>query len=204
MSDRQPTTSNQAVSDDRLKASASNDSPKASVPDTRFQKDLYASRIRIIDPRKTFDAIEGKGIEWKKYDILVNYATKLDESDLCYLLPDMYEALCFLLGHSVDYIKATTEPIEKGIVNFPIEMYLLGYYEGTQPLGPFWKPGFSEKFDENPDDVIKPRVARILKYARALHNDLNTSSQERLKIWQDSYIAGGYLLCVRLCVCGFS
>ena len=107
----------------------------------------------------------------------------------------------FLLGHSVDYIKATTEPYERGIVNFPIEMYLLGYYEGTQPLGPFWKPGFSDKFDENPDNVIKPRVARILNFARAMHNDLNTSSKERIKIWQDSYIAGGYLLCMRVCGC---
>ena len=199
MSDQQTSGSDQAVSDNTHKRSVSDDKPIASVSDARLKADLDASCITIIDTRKTFDDIKGKGNGWKRYDIFVNYATKLDESDVCYILPDMYRALCFLLGleeGSVDYIKASTEHEE---VNFPIVMYLLGYYEGTQPLGPFWKSSFPDNLDGVPQ--IASRVARILKYARALDRDLNTSSKERLKNWQESYIAGGYLQCVRARVC---
>ena len=166
------------------------------ISSDKLQAALDASGVQITDSSKrTFDDVIGKGESWKRHDILLSYATKLDESDLYYMLPDMYQALCYLIGQCVGYIRAST----KNLDNPPIEMFLLGFYEGPQPMGPFWKTSFPEKLDDIP--LINSRVARILKYARAMQHDLDHCHEARKQQWINSFHAGGCQLYVCVCVC---
>ena len=145
----------------------------------QLEKALKDSCVEINDgTKKTFDDVEGLGEAWKTNDIFLNHATKLDDSDLCYMLPDMHEALCALTGQNVDYIKARTK-------NGAIEMNLLGFYEGPQPMGPFWQASFPENLEGNAK--ISPRVARLLKCARAIEADLERNGGEMKQPWIDSY-----------------
>ena len=63
---------------------------------------------------------------WKSDPYWVNRATKLDDSDLVYFLPKVYQTLASLTDKTFNYI-----PVHYG----DMCLYLFGTYPGEQPFG---------------------------------------------------------------------
>ena len=110
---------------------------------------------------------------WKSDPYWVNWATKLDDTDLVYFLPKVYQTLVSLTDKTFNYI-----PVHYG----DMCLYLVGTYPGEQPFGPFWHDSFTEKMKR-----IESRMSRICAFAQCLQEDLSPfSTIDWIKSYQDS------------------
>ena len=99
--------------------------------------------------------------DWASHPIWLAYATRLDQSQIMFFLPDMYDALVKITGVDFGCYEAYTRSGD-------ITLYIIGTYEGDQPVGPFWDEsmGFSEK-------GLSASVAQLLKFGKEAQNDLS-------------------------------
>ena len=139
---------------------------------------LRHSGITIIDDVKDNFSDLRTLSTWMKHPIWLTFATKLDETDVMFFLPDMYHALVSLTGIQVDYIKAQTR-------NGTITMYLVGLYPYDQPIGPFWDKNLPDLTDTG--HSINGSTLKMLKFAQALQDELDHG--KRLSLWKSSFRA---------------
>ena len=111
--------------------------------------------------------------DWMRDPYWVSWATKFDNSDLVYFLPEVYETLTLLTGKSFDFV-----PVWYG----DILLYLVGFYDGEQPFGPFWHNSFNDKLK-----CLDARMVRLCAFAETLQRDLNESDSDRLYLWSKSF-----------------
>ena len=172
------------VDDSKMIISAYNDI----CNDVQLSKTLKQSGVVITDEvKQDFEDLE---MRWIEHPIWIAFGTKLDESDIIFFLPDMFNALVHLTGLEVDFIKAET-------INGSIALYLVGVYRDEQPMGPFWDKSFPDLIDM--PHTLDSSVLRILRFAKAMQDDLDKG--ERMGLWKSSYqISYEYLTVHRQCV----
>ena len=108
--------------------------------------------------------------EWASHPIWLAYATRLDQSHLMFYLPELYDALVEITGVDFGYYEAYT-------CSGDITLYIIGIYEGNQPIGPFW--------DESmclPKNAISKCAARLLVFGKFAQNELEFYKEE----WRNS------------------
>ena len=131
--------------------------------------------IEIVDNRKDFSELEGKGEMWKLSPVWSSWASRLDDGNIAFYLPETHEALTFLTGRRVDYIRARA-------VGSTTILFLVGYSVGEQTFGPFSSEEFVAKMDQIPS-----QMSRKLYFARKLQAVLNKCESDRSWRWIKSY-----------------
>ena len=95
--------------------------------------------IEIVDNRKDFSELEGKGESWKLSPVWSSWASRLDDGSIAFYLPETHKAFTILTGRHVDYIRA------RAVGSIAI-LFLVGYSLGEQSFGPFWSEEFIDKW----------------------------------------------------------
>ena len=131
--------------------------------------------IEVVDNRKDFSELEGKGETWKLSPVWSSWASRLDDGSIAFYLPETHEALTFLTGRRVDYIRTRA-------VGSTTILFLVGYSVGEQTFGPFWSEEFAAKMDQIPS-----QMSRKLYFARKLQAVLNKCESDRSWRWIKSY-----------------
>ena len=109
---------------------------------------------------------------WKSDPYWVSWATKLDDTDFAYFLPEIYQTLAILTEKTYDYV-----PVWCG----DICLYFVGVFCGDQPFGPFWHDSFTDKMH-----IVESRMARRLcAFAKCLQDDLDKTGLDK---WVKSYL----------------
>ena len=108
---------------------------------------------------------------WKSDPYWVSWAAKLDDTDLAYFLPEIYQTLAILTDKTYDYV-----PVCCG----DICLYFVGGFFGDQPFGPFWHDSFTDKMQ-----IVESQLARICAFAKCLQGDL---AKTDLNKWVKSYL----------------
>ena len=86
--------------------------------------------IEIVDNRKDFSELEGKGESWKLSPVWSSWTPRLDDSSIAFYLPETHKALTILTVRHVEYICARA-------VGSTTIFFLVGYSLGEQSFGPF-------------------------------------------------------------------
>lgn len=107
--------------------------------------------------------------------IWLSWATKLDQSDILYFLPETYDMLTMLTGESPDYLEAVTR-------NGAMRLYITGMFPGDQPMNYFWDDAFDDKVHSLPY-----RLQRMATFAKSLQHNLATTNTP--SHWCESFIA---------------
>ena len=124
---------------------------------------------------------------WSSHPYWASWATKFDETDLIYYLPEVFELLIPLTGKKLDYV-----PVWCGNQL----LYAVGFYRGELPFGPFWHDDFKFKMK-----YVGGRMARICAFARCLQEELDVADSDRLYLWLKSFRdSNDYLTMHRLIV----
>ena len=124
---------------------------------------------------------------WSSHPYWASWATKFDETDLIYYLPEVFELLILLTGKKLDYV-----PVWCGNQL----LYAVGFYRGELPFGPFWHDDFKFKMK-----YVGGRMARICAFARCLQEELDVADSDRLYLWLKSFRdSNDYLTMHRLIV----
>ena len=100
----------------------------------------------------------------------MSWGTKLDDTNLVYFLPEVYQTLVLLSDKKFDYVPAYYGDMC---------LYLVGIYPEEQPFGPFWHDSFTEKMRH-----VESRMSRICAFAQCLQDDLSSSPTDD---WIKSY-----------------
>ena len=132
-----------------------------------IQEALNKSKI-VLKDSKSIEDLE-KLIHDNKcftHPIWINYATRLDESQLFYFLPDQYKALVLLTGIEPPYLQASTE-------NNAIQIYLVGKCQ-RQPFSPFWNKTCEINFMKHSQSMTDTAIA-IFQFAREIQYDLSVA-----------------------------
>ena len=130
-----------------------------------IQEALNKSKI-VLKDSKSIEDLE-KLLHDNKcftHPIWINYATRLDESQLFYFLPDQYKALVLLTGFEPPYLQASTE-------NNAIQIYLVGKAQ-RQPFAPFWNETCERYFMKHSQSMTDTDIA-IFLFAREIQRHLN-------------------------------
>ena len=114
--------------------------------------------------------------DWSNDAIWLAYATRLDQSDIMFFLPDMYDALVKITDREYGYYEAYTKSGD-------ITLRIVGIFEGEQPVGPFWAEGM-----RLPRRGISHCALRLLKFGRAVHKELQFHTAEWKISCKDSEI----------------
>ena len=122
---------------------------------------------------KGVEDLNGKGYAWKTDPYWVSWGTKLDNTGLMYFLPETYETLVSLTGKRFDYVSAQWGDIT---------LYIVGFYYGEQPFGPFWQDHFSDHLKD-----LSPRMKRICAFVKLLQEDIDASNADKVYEWMRSY-----------------
>ena len=104
--------------------------------------------------------------EWRSHPIWLAYATRLDQSCVMFYLPDMYNALVKLTGEDFGYYEAKT-------CSGDITLFIIGTFEGEQPIGPFWNNEMSP-----PEKGITSCAKRLLKFGKEAQKELEMHRME--------------------------
>jgi len=134
---------------------------------------LKSVGLLLTTEKNTIQDLEGKGYAWKSDPYWVSWGTKLDDTNLVYFLPETYDALVYLTRKRFDYVEAKLGDIT---------LYIVGFYNGEQPFGPFWHDSFSKHLKD-----ISPRMKRIMEFAKSLHHDVDASDANKIYQWIKSY-----------------
>ena len=134
---------------------------------------LEASGLTVLGSKGIND-LNGKGHAWKTDPYWVSWGTKFDETELIYMLPETYEALAHLTGKTFDYVDVCVGDIT---------LYLMGFYHGEQPFGPFWQECFNNRVNK-----LSPRMKRISEFVKMLQEDIDDSDADKVYDWIKSYI----------------
>ena len=124
---------------------------------------------------------------WASHPIWLAYATRLDQSPIMFYLPELYDALVQITGEEFGYYGAHT-------YSGDITLYIVGVYEGKQPLGPFWHEDMCLAGKD-----VSNCTARLLKFGKALQEELHFYKEECENSCRDSE---KYLSIHRACVRG--
>ena len=144
---------------------------------------LHGYGIEILDDRKDFSEIEGRGYSWRLSPIWTSWATILDGGTIAFYLPETHSALTTLTGIQVDYIRTR-------FIGSTMTLFLVGYYEGELPFGPFWSEDFTANIDQ-----LSSQMRRKLSFAKDLQEVLNSCESKNNWSWFVSYKeAMGYFL----------
>ena len=106
------------------------------------------------------------------------YATRLDKTDVYYFQGEVHLALQYIWG--IDSVKGW-----RAITNDDKTLWIVGLYDGPQPLGPFWdKDANFENLRQsalmyNPD---MPNVLDLFSFARMLQPSLD----EQTALWEEA------------------
>ena len=120
----------------------------------------------------------GQGVDelseaWKSDPYWVSWGTKLDDTNLVYFLPEVYQTLVLLSDKKFDYVPAYYGDMC---------LYLVGIYPEEQPFGPFWHDSFTEKMRH-----VESHMSRICAFAQCLQDDLSSSpTDDWIKSYHDS------------------
>jgi len=117
----------------------------------RIKSDDYANAIR-----------HSRG--WAQHPLWLAHATRLDDSNLYYFTPETYVTLRHWLGGGPPYWPAFT--------NDDAIYFVVGVYDGEQPLGPFWVTGIKDNITPQPSERI------MLQFAERLQIFLDRSPAE--------------------------
>lgn len=125
--------------------------------------------------------------DWASHPIWLAYATRLDQSQIMFYLPDMYDALVEITGVDFGYYEAYTSSGD-------ITLYIVGIYEGIQPVGPFWCESM-----QLPENRLTNCAKRLLKFGREAQREVESYGNEWSISCQDSekYLST-HRQCVRL------
>ena len=104
--------------------------------------------------------------DWASHPIWLAYATRLDQSQIMFYLPNMYDALVKTTGEDFGYYEAHT-------CSGDITLYIIGVYEGNQPVGPFWDDNLCQT-QKDVSDCAK----RLLKFGKEAQSVLEFYSKE--------------------------
>ena len=108
--------------------------------------------------------------EWRAEDLgeaskmdpyWVSWGTKLEEIDLVYFLPEVYEALVLIKAKTFEYVVVWD--------------YMVGFYPGEQPYLPFWHNSFNDKIE-----YATPRMVWHCIFAQYMQEDLDDFKGGRL------------------------
>ena len=124
-------------------------------------------------------------IDWSNDLIWLAYATRLDQSNIMFFLPDMYDALVKITGVDCGYYEAYTKSGD-------ITIRIVGIFEGEQPLGPFWDGSM-----QLPSGGISHCALRLLKFGQEAQKELQSRTMEWNISCRDSE---NYLTIHRKCV----
>ena len=131
--------------------------------------------IEILDDRNDFSEIEGRGYSWRLSPIWTSWATLLDGGTIAFYLPETHSALTTLTGMQVDYIRTR-------FIGSTMTLFLVGYYEGELPFGPFWSEDFTAKIEQ-----LSSQMRRKLSFAKNLQEVLNSCESKNNWRWYVSY-----------------
>ena len=101
---------------------------------------------------------------WSSHPYWASCATKFDETDLIYYLPEVYDTLALMTGKKLDYV-----PVWCGNQLF----YAVGFYRGKLPFGPFWHDDFKFKMK-----YVGGCMACICAFARCLLEELDFADSD--------------------------
>ena len=117
--------------------------------------------------------LNGKGYAWKTDPYWVSWGTMLDDTGLIYFLPETYEMMACLTGKRFDYVEAQLGDIV---------LYIVGFYRGEQPFGPFWHEHFTDHLKD-----LSPRMKCICAFVKLLQEDIDASDANKVYEWMRSY-----------------
>ena len=122
--------------------------------------------------------------DWSSHPIWLAYATRLDQSQVMFYRPDMYDALVILTSEEPGYYEAYTRSGD-------ITLNIVGVYKDNQPFGPFWNENLPLRHKG-----ISQRALRLLKFGKKVQKELESNKDEWLTSFFDSEI---YLSTHRSC-----
>ena len=131
------------------------------------------AKMSVCIPETALAAADNLNDTWITDPYWLSWATKLDETDLAYFIPEVYETLVILTGKKVDYV-----PVFCG----DMCLYVVGFYHEEQPFGPFWHESFKDKMKN-----VENRMARLCVFAQSLQKDLDAVDHDRLYLWLKSF-----------------
>ena len=121
--------------------------------------DRFLKRMGLILAcDRSIDDLNGA---WKSNPYWVSWATRLDDTDLVYFLPEVYQTLALLTDKAFDYVS---------VWYGEMHLYLVGFYHGERSFGPFWHHSFADKMK-----YVESRMMRICAFAQYLQENLNMS-----------------------------
>ena len=117
--------------------------------------------------------LNGKGYVWKTDPYWVSCGMMLDDTGLIDFLPETYQMLSNVRGKRFDYVSAQLGNII---------IYIVGFYCGKQPLGPFWQEHFTDHLKD-----VNPCMKHICAFVKLLQENIDTSDGKKLYGWMRSY-----------------
>ena len=116
----------------------------------------------------------------------LSYATRLDETRLMYVLPDMHQALSLLTGVEMKYFEGKIGDMK---------LYIIGLWDLEQPFGPFWESGLTI-----PTEGISTRAKHMFHFGEIIQNEILKHLEELKECYRKSasylYIHRAYVLAV--------
>ena len=123
-----------------------------------------------VDPS---DVVEiRRAHEWAKDPIFLAYATRLDRTNIFYFQPAVYK--------TIEQIwRVTGPPCWRAYTNNEDEYWVVGMYDGIQPLGPFWNDAADGSFLRGRESLLAyqpsmPKVHDVFLFAKNVQTYIDT------------------------------
>ena len=107
---------------------------------------------------------------WKKEKVWLAHATKLDDSDLMYFLPEVHDGLKIVTGVRLPYVSVETK-------NRKVKLRIVGMM-AEQPFGPFWD-GVCQENMQSYRSLLSGDVVRYLQAGREIQENIGPMPVER-------------------------
>ena len=135
--------------------------------ETEIHEGLFSAGLELVRPSDLSSIRRAR--KWANHPMWLAHATRLDNTDIFYFTPQIYRALCLIVGgYRPEYFEVRTFDHFK--------FFVVGTYVGTQPIGPFWVETEQSHLSRTLDPVFS-----FAKKVQSLVEDRRPEMQDSLE-----------------------